>query len=264
MRSAPRRSIGSSAPSRRCATRIRRRCQNHSHEREPGEERRVTCVPQIELPFPNDEEHNAGDDGDPWTSAQFRNSADASICVNDRTKARATAIVINASSRCGRSPLKTSRRLAPSSGPKLRRSCRQNGTVRQAAVAHVSDIARSACASRRVDAGSQMPAARARESSPATPARPPGDRRHIPVLRSDEPPQAEQDVDRVGHIPRAGDDFVQHPGLSPRTSHANCSAVRPSRSSLTARKNSGSQNRFCSALVPRSTNGAASTNAPGK
>ena len=34
----------------------------------------------------------------------------------------------------------------------------------------------------------------------------------VPVLRSDEPPQTEQHVNRVGHIPRAGDHFVHDRG----------------------------------------------------
>ena len=34
--------------------------------------------------------------------------------------------------------------------------------------------------------------------------------RDVAMRRSDKPPHAEQDVDRVGHIPNAGDDFIHH------------------------------------------------------
>ena len=45
---------------------------------------------------------------------------------------------------------------------------------------------------------------------------------------------------------------------------ASSSAVRLLASSLTARKNTGSQQRFWSALVPSATNGVARMNAPGR
>ena len=64
-------------------------------------------------------------------------------------------------------------------------------------------------------------------------------------FRPDEPPQAEQDIDGVGRIPPAGDDFLEDYRAEHQDEPGQLQRVRPLVSARTVRKKSRSQNRFC-------------------